>query len=530
MQKNTFEKYIAYLFVPVAISMGMVLLGYSPDHLSAAFVAIMVSIVLIGTIIGVLPTISFIKGFHTGSLSAEHINQSETGDAWLMQISQKNFFGQKTLNQLYSIYCAKVSEQYNTGEIMNDIEDTFNEDVISVYNWRKVVSQIPSIMTSIGILGTFVGLLIGLREINFGTVELALESVSVLLTGVNIAFYTSIAGIILAVLFNLMNSVLQNVLTREMDLFTQSYHRYAIPSVEEQERHRNKKDAQRLVRLIDKMPGQITQGPLAMGQPGEQSSAESILLPQIMEGLDKHEFAFYLQPKYDLNTRKIIGAEALARWNHPSYGLIPPSVFIPVLEKNGFITKLDQYLWEQLMIYLKEELDRGNHPVPIGINVTKTDLFALNVPQVLHDLLEKYQVPPTYLVAELDASTYLSARDFALQAEAQLKQRGICVTIDGFNKSMIGVELANGTAGSMADVVKIDLRTMNRNNYKAELTDVLSYLGNKGLRVEAAGIESPEDMMLLRRNGCTCGQGFYLSEPVAFDVYEKLLGIKGRQA
>ena len=204
-------------------------------------------------------------------------------------------------------------------------------------------------------------------------------------------------------------------------------------------------------------------------------------------------------------------------------------MFIPVLEKNGFITKLDQYLWEQLIIYLREELDKGNHPVPISINVTKTDLFALNVPQVLHDLLEKYQVPPTYLTAELDASTYLSARDFALQAEAQLKQRGICVTVDGFNKSMIGVDLANSTAGSMADTVKIDLRTMNRNNYKAELTDVLSYLGNKGLRVEAAGIESPEDMMLLRRNGCTCGQGFYLSEPVAFDVYEKLLGIKGHQ-
>ena len=523
MQKEDFWKYIAYLFVPVVLSAGMILLGYSPDHLSAAFVAAMVFIILIGIVAGILPTIAFIRGFRTGSRTAEHISQTETGDAWLMQVSQKNFFRQKTLDRLYDAYCAKIAEQYDTGEIMNDIEDVFNEDTVSVYNWKKVVGQVPSIMTSIGILGTFVGLLIGLRDVSFGNVDLALESVSTLLSGINVAFYTSIAGIILAVLFNVMYHVLQNIMLREMDLFTQNYHRYVIPTVEEQERHRDKKDSQRLVRLLDKIPGQIQQQGVLPGQNYNRDGAESILLPQIMEGLEKHEFSYYLQPKYDLNTRKMIGAEALARWNHSSYGLIPPSVFIPVLEHNGFITKLDQYLWEQLMIRIREEMDKGIRPVPISINVTKTDLFALNVPSVLHELLEKYQVPPTCLAAELDASTYIYARDFALQTENALKQYGIRVIIDGFDKSMIGVELADSGSGSMADAIKIDLRALDRNSYKTQMSDLLKYAGSKGLEAEASGIESPEDMMLLRRNQCTCGQGYYLSEPVAFDTYEKLL-------
>lgn len=528
MRKEAIEKYLSYLFVPIVVSAGMILLGYSPDHLSAAFVAIMVLIVIIGIFIGILPTISFINGFHTGCKSAEHINQTDTGDAWLMQITQKNFFNQKTLNALYETYSSKVTEQYNTGEIMNDIEDTFNENTIAVCNWKKVVNQIPTIMTSLGILGTFAGLLIGLRDVNFGTVDKALDSVSVLLSGINVAFYTSIAGIILAVLFNIMNGVLQNVMVREMDLFTQDYHRYVIPAVDEQQRHRDKKDSQRIIRLLDRMPKQGIIQTGAQNNDSNQRDMESVLLPQIMSGIANKEFTYYIQPKYDLNTRKIIGAEALARWNHPSYGLIPPSVFIPVLEHNGFITKLDQYLWDELLTKIKEELDKGIRPMPVGINITKTDILALNVPEILHDLLEKYQVPPTYITAEIAANAYIHAKDLAMQTETQLRQNGIRVIIDGFDKAMIGIEISSNDDKFMADAIKVDICSMDKNNYKNQIADILAYTSSKGIQIEASGIESPEDMMFLRRNGCTCGQGFYLSEPVAFEVYERLLGSKTR--
>ncbi len=75
---------------------------------------------------------------------------------------------------------------------------------------------------------------------------------------------------------------------------------------------------------------------------------ERVLMPQILDGLRKNEFTFFLQPRYELNTRKVIGAEALVRWNHPVLGVVSPAVFLPVLESNGYITKLDQYIWEEV--------------------------------------------------------------------------------------------------------------------------------------------------------------------------------------
>ena len=108
------------------------------------------------------------------------------------------------------------------------------------------------------------------------------------------------------------------------------------------------------------------------------SGSESVLMPQILNGLQNHEFTFYLQPRYDLNTQKIIGAEALVRWIHPKLGMVAPSVFIPALEKNGYITKLDQYIWNQICAKMRQWIDAGIRPVPISVNISKTDIMALD--------------------------------------------------------------------------------------------------------------------------------------------------------
>ena len=116
---------------------------------------------------------------------------------------------------------------------------------------------------------------------------------------------------------------------------------------------------------------------------------ERVLMPQILDGLRKNEFTFFLQPRYDLNTRRVVGAEALVRWNHPVLGVISPAVFIPVLENNGYITKLDQYIWEEVCKTIRVWIDAGVRPVPIAVNVTKTDILAIDVAEFFSEMLKK---------------------------------------------------------------------------------------------------------------------------------------------
>ena len=124
------------------------------------------------------------------------------------------------------------------------------------------------------------------------------------------------------------------------------------------------------------------------------SGNEQILMPQILQGLKDGEFVFYLQPRFDLNTKKIVGAEALVRWNHGKLGMVSPAVFIPVLESNGYIAKLDQYIWEQVCKTIRRWIDGGERPVPITINVTKTDIMAIDIAEFFIGMLKKFRIPP----------------------------------------------------------------------------------------------------------------------------------------
>ena len=129
---------------------------------------------------------------------------------------------------------------------------------------------------------------------------------------------------------------------------------------------------------IPKNPG------FSLSMPGSSSVAvstnEQMLMSQIREGMKKGEFTFFLQPIIDLNTRKFVAAEALVRWNHETLGILPPSAFIPILEKNGYITKMDTHIWELVCQTIRRWIDAGIRPVPIALNLSKTDILAMDIP------------------------------------------------------------------------------------------------------------------------------------------------------
>ena len=301
-------KLFSYLSVAVLLLSSIALAAYSPDLLSALIVGLMCIIALAGCIHGLLPTISITGGLLNGQKSIRKASETEGSSAWVAALQIERFFQQKTLDGLFEDYREKVQHQRETGQIVSDLDEVLNEDVLALHTWKGVIAQLPGTLTGLGILGTFVGLLLGLRGFSVVTVEAALGSVQSILGGITTAFYTSIAGVILSILFNITNNVLRTIMNRETGLFLEEFHKSVIP----------------------------TNGVLSRETVQSAGLNERVLMPQILDGLRRNEFTFFLQPRYDLNTRRVVGAEALVRWNHPVLGVISPAVFIPVLEMRPF--------------------------------------------------------------------------------------------------------------------------------------------------------------------------------------------------
>lgn len=514
-------KLFSYLSVAVLLGSGAVLTAYSPDLLSMVIVGFMCMIALAGSLYGLLPTISFTGGLLNGQNSIRKASGTEGTSTWVAALQIERFFHQKTLDKLFAEYREKVQHQRETGQIVSDIDEAINEDVLALYTWRGVIAQIPGTLTGLGILGTFVGLLLGLRSISFITVEAALGSVQSILAGIDTAFYTSIAGVILSILFNIINNVLRNIMNRETGLFLENFHKTVIPTTDEQARYSSRREVRQILELLDRLP-KTSPNPLSGEAMNGAGGNERVLMPQILEGLRKNEFTFFLQPQYELNTRKVIGAEALVRWNHPVLGVVSPSVFIPVLESNGYITKLDQNIWEQVCQTIRAWIDQGIRPLPISVNVTKTDILAMDVAEFFSDMLKKYRIPPKYLDIDIARSAYLETHGALGNTIAQLQQMGFRVILDGFDGDYIGLS----AVGEMdTDVLKLDLRSAEMAHKTANLPAVFAQARSLRLTLLAEGIESADQLNALRKCGCTEGQGYFFSRPLSVSEFATILKV-----
>ena len=515
---------LIYLLIIFILIGGIALTAYAPDQISTVFIIVMEMIIFLGVLIGIFPTIQFYRGFENGIANIERALEVQTNSTWSVMIQIEEFFHQKAMDEAFRQYQQKVQGQRESGQILSDIDDYINEDVLALRSWQSVVLQIPSTLTGLGILGTFMGLIIGIRGIGFSSVDAALSSVQKLLSGIQIAFYTSIAGVILSLVFNIIYRITWNAMLRNMGLFIDEFHKNVIPPVEEQLRFRERKEIKQITDLLEKLPkgGVMVAGSNNGGNSTAQipKNNEQILMPQILQGLRDGEFVFYLQPRYDLNSRAIIGAEALVRWNHGKLGLVSPAVFIPVLESNGYITKLDQYIWEQVCLTIRGWIDRGIRPVPVSINVTKTDILALDISSFFADMLKKYRIPPRSLEIEISKTAYVETGHAAIEIEAALRQAGFRVVMDGFDGDFISLQTIDEL---QADVLKLDLRRFSGNQDQSALNSVFDLARKLQVSLSVEGIENMEQMGMLRKCGCTEGQGFFLSKPVSLEQFEGLV-------
>ena len=144
------------------------------------------------------------------------------------------------------------------------------------------------------------------------------------------------------------------------------------------------------------------------------------------------QFTVYLQPKYSLTGECLAGAEALVRWIHPQFGFMSPGEFIPLFEKNGFISRLDQYVWEQVCALLRDWQDRGLPPLPVSVNISRADVLRMNLTQTLRELIATYGIDPACLHLEITESAYAENSGPIISAVDELRALGFVVEMDDF--------------------------------------------------------------------------------------------------
>lgn len=218
---------------------GGILIALAPDALAMLIVGLMDLLMGFGFFASILPSAKFSRGFRTGIDNIAHIKSIPNESTWVAVGQTESLFRDDVLDDMFSEYKEKVFKQEKEPDaIICDIDEVINEDSIELVTWQRVVSQIPNTLTGLGILGTFIGLIIGISNIRFSTMQVAVGSVQSMLVGIGEAFYTSISGVILSILYTLIYRTIWNMMLRNMNAFYREFHVYVLPSAEEQERTR----------------------------------------------------------------------------------------------------------------------------------------------------------------------------------------------------------------------------------------------------------------------------------------------------
>ena len=251
---------------------------------------------------------------------------------------------------------------------------------------------------------------------------------------------------------------------------------------------------------------------------------EQELMNEAQKALEEEQFVVYLQPKTNIHTEKPYGAEALVRWRHPDKGLVSPGKFIPVFESNGFIGRLDYYMWEHTCMLLRRWIDEGLDPAPVSVNVSRANMYNPNLVENVKGLVEKYQISPELLQLELTESAFMDDPEMMINKVKQLQKYGFTVLMDDFGS---GYSSLNTLKDIPVDILKVDMKFLGTGagNGRSEriLASVVRMAAWLDLAVIVEGVETKEQRNFLESIGCEYAQGFYYAKPMPWQEYENTL-------
>lgn len=251
---------------------------------------------------------------------------------------------------------------------------------------------------------------------------------------------------------------------------------------------------------------------------------ERSLTDNIKQALDEQQFKIYIQPKFQISTGEIIGGEALVRWESPKNGFMTPAEFLPLFEKNGFISDLDIYVWNKTCEIIRGWRNIGIDVPTISVNVSRSDIYNMNISKTILGIVKKYDLEPNNLQLEITETSYTKNPKQLIAAVQNLKQLGFQLAMDDFGA---GYSSLNMLSELPIDVIKLDMGFMESSSLKSTGGNILSFIISLAkwldLSVIAEGVETDEQAQMLLTMGCKYAQGHYYSKPVTPTKFARLL-------
>lgn len=259
----------------------------------------------------------------------------------------------------------------------------------------------------------------------------------------------------------------------------------------------------------------------------DQKKEELELLSDFQFALaDGHIFPMF-QPQVDIAAQKIIGAEALARWQKEDGSYVSPGKFIPALEKSGFIVNLDKHIWESTIATIAKCLKRGINPVPVSVNVSRIDIMTFDVADYLEHLIKHYKIPARFVKAEITETSFLENMEEMRSLTSRLQAIGVNVMMDDFGSGLSSLSMLKEIN---VDVIKLDgnfvpTSTIISDEEKGTniMFSMLTLSNAVDMPLIVEGVEKAFQVRLLRELGAQYVQGFYFYRPMHADAFIKLL-------
>ncbi|SEK84301.1 MULTISPECIES: bifunctional diguanylate cyclase/phosphodiesterase [unclassified Butyrivibrio] len=251
---------------------------------------------------------------------------------------------------------------------------------------------------------------------------------------------------------------------------------------------------------------------------------QAYMLHNCDRAIHEHDFLPYFQPIYDAKTKKICSAEALIRWKDKQYGLISPGDFIPIFERNGFITKLDVYMWEAVCKQISDWRNEGILVPPISVNLSRRDLQMENLYEVMLDLIKKYHLSPLDIKLEITESAFVAENQKFFGTVDVLKEVGFRILMDDFGS---GYSSFNTFKDAHVDVLKADMKFMDgiESSEKGQIVinTIVEMTKKLDMPIVVEGVETEEQYEYLKSIGCEMIQGYYFSRPVPAEEFKRMI-------
>ncbi len=255
----------------------------------------------------------------------------------------------------------------------------------------------------------------------------------------------------------------------------------------------------------------------------ERELLDQRLQNDLRRALDNYEFEVYYQPKFCILTEEpeLVGAEALIRWHHPEMGVIPPDKFIPLFERSGTISDVDEYVWAQAAKQIVIWRTQYGVTIPISVNLSRVDVFYTGLESMLDGIMEREGLEHSVLELEITESAYTEDADQLIHVSKSLHRKGYTIEMDDFGT---GYSSLNMLSVLPIDVLKMDrgfIKNIENNQKDTQMVSlILGIAKNMDIPVIAEGVETESQLMLLKELGCAYVQGYYFSRPLPANEFE----------